>query len=346
MSGIDVQSQLVDFTTRMIEQGGGMIEWQVDHHEGVAMAPWELAHCLGQHAEAFPVTTEAGGSGGSGLYLGLGSEFVDHAARVLQHFVPAAGAFDIRELSIKKTDYQQAVDAAFGWQNARARVLKGEVLRVAYHTWWFHVVLQSDDAWETLISSTINSRSSLSCPISDMLDTIDCVPTDPTTSPGESTLAAAAQSVEMESLRQADSFLNRAEQRLDRDRKRLRDYYNALLREAATPNRRTKSVPTDVEIASRQRAVKLELQRKLLELDERYAFHATLRPVSLAVFHIPTLVIDLEIQRKSAVRPFQLFWNGLLKRIEPLRCSVCGEGAFNLWFTNDDVEPVCNTCHE
>ena len=102
-------------------------------------------------------------------------------------------------------------------------------------------------------------------------------------------------------------------------------YYHALLREASTPNRRLKTAPGPEELAARQRAVKLELRRKLADLEERFAFEGLLRPAALAEFHVPGLAIDVRIQRKAATRTFRLFWNGVQKRLEPLRCSRCGE---------------------
>jgi hypothetical protein len=91
--------------------------------------------------------------------------------------------------------------------------------------------------------------------------------------------------------------------------------------------------------------VKLELQRKLEELGERFAFEGLIRPAALAEFHVPGLAIDVRIQRKAATRTFRLFWNGIQKRLEPLRCNRCGNGAYDLWFTNEDVDPICSTCH-
>ena len=35
---------------------------------------------------------------------------------------------------------------------------------------------------------------------------------------------------------------------------------------------------------------------------------------------------------------------GLGKTIEA--CSCCGRGTYNLWFMNEDVEPICGTCHD
>ncbi len=342
MSGASVQAELIDFATRLIEGAGGVVEWQADDSTGLAIAPIELAACLGQSDEAFPLTQQAGGAG---LSLGLGGEFVDLAARTLQQFVPAAGSFSLPSLPVKKSDFQRSVDQAFSWLNARGKVKQGALTQVAYHTWWFHVCLRSEDAWESLIRVTMSCESGLPCPLDDVLNSIDLAPATKFSSPITTTLDGASRWVEKEALRQAQPFLQRIEQRLDRDRNRLREYYRALGREAATPNRRTKVAPSEEEIVAQQRAVKLELQRKLSELDERYTFDAVLLPVAVAELRVPGLAIDVNIQRKSAVRTFRVIWNGLLKRIEPLRCSRCGLGAYSFWFTNDDVDPVCTHCH-
>jgi hypothetical protein len=342
MSGDGVQSELRHFATCLIEQAGGMVEWSGDERAGVAIAPPEVSASLGQRDESFSIGDV---EPNTGLSLGLGGEFIDFAARTLKRFVPAAGAFSLPDLPVRKSDFQQTIDRAFGWQNARARVKQGAQVQVPFHTWWFHVVLHSEDAWETLIRVTVNSNSGLVCDLGEVLESMDLVHVKAANESPSETLDAARHFVEAEALRQAEPFLRRIEQRLDRDRQRLTDYYRALSREAATPNRRTKVVPRQEEIAARQRAVKLELERKLAELGDRFAFDAVLSPMAFAEFQIPCVAIDVNIQRKSAIRTFRIIWNGLTKRIEPLQCSQCGKGAYNFWFTNDDVEPICTACH-
>lgn len=340
--GTPIQDQVRDFTQDLFEHAGGMVDWDDEANEGLALVSPELGHCLGQTSDSFALTTDATRPG---LCLSLGGEFVDVASKVLQRFVPARGSFKLSDLPVKKSDFQHAVDAVFGWQNARARVTNTVITQVAYHTWWFHVLLQSEDTWESLMTATINAESQLPIELGSILESVDLSVARGEPAKQSETLRVAAQLAELQAMRQAEPFFARADQRLGRDRKRLRDYYSAMLREASTPNRRTKVVPTPEEIEGRERAVKLELKRKLSELEDRYSFDATIRPIALVACFIPTVAIELDVQRKSTVRSFRLFWNGLLKCIEPLRCSRCGMGRFNFWFSNDDVEPICNACH-
>ncbi|NLX54851.1 MAG: hypothetical protein GXY58_07045 [Planctomycetaceae bacterium] len=343
MSATEVASQLRDFTQRLIEQTGGIIDWPADQPRGTALVPEDIASSLGQRGESFPVAL----SGlDAGLSVDLGGEFLDAAARTLATFVPAHGVFALPSLPVKKSSFQSVVDQAFGWQNARCSVLQGVVTPIVYHTWWFHVTLRSEDIWETLAEVTVNCDGRTCCSLDGLLDAMDLQPVSGVARAPDTTLEIAASHVQQRALLAARPFLNRMEQRLERDRQRLRQYYRALSREAAAPNRRVKTAPCPEQLAARQRAVTLELQRKLAELEERYAFDGVVRPAALAEFRVPGLAIDVRIQRKAATRTFRLFWNGIQKRLEPLRCSRCGQGAYNLWFTNDEVEPICIPCHD
>ena len=38
-------------------------------------------------------------------------------------------------------------------------------------------------------------------------------------------------------------------------------------------------------------------------------------------------------------RMHSVYWNPILKQLEPMCCSRCGNGAFGLAFTDDEVEP-------
>ena len=342
MSCSNVESQLVEFATALVENSGGIIDWQSDGAQATAIVPLELAESLGQHEESFVVNTQPGHDG---LVLSLGGEFVDLAARTLRHFVPSAGAFIVDDLPVRKTEFASAVESSFGWQNARAKVLDGHAVKVPYHAWWFHATLQSEETWESLVSVTLNARSGVVVPLNDLLNLGDLRPGIDAPSESNVTLDLALRVAESETMRQATSFLLRIDARRDRDRKRLQEYYRALQRESSTPNKRTKTAPTKEEIDSRQKAVKLELQRKLSELDERYMFSAVLRPIVLAEFRIPAVAIDVEIQRKAERRVFRVYWNAMLKKMEPLSCSRCHRTSFNFWFTNDTVDPLCSACH-
>lgn len=362
MSTIALQEELRDFATRLFEQSGGLVEWDDDGSTGVVLAPSEVAHLL-RLSESFALSTPPRESGQNGMSLSLATDFLDQAGHLLEVAIPRVGRFAVGERYLKRGDLQSAVDEAFGWQNARVRVQDFGPQQVEYHSWWFAVSLRSDDVWEDRMSFTINSRSGAEVPFPDPLE-LDAAPsTFPTSTPTNGSVAmsesqsesddavsdtmACAQAIAQQRLLSAAAgFLERIEARRQRDQKRLRDYYHALLRETRAGSKRAKITLTAEEKAAKERAVDLELRRKLSELDERYAMEAVVRPTILIRTTVPTLAVELTVQRKQALRRHVIFWNPLTKSFEPLACSTCHTSTFNIWFTNDTVQPRCRRCHE
>jgi hypothetical protein len=146
-------------------------------------------------------------------------------------------------------------------------------------------------------------------------------------------------------LKEAAVFLDRMDGHLARDQQRLQDYYGALQRESERRPRRGHKSSEPEEIESRQRAVKLELRRKLAELQQQYAMEARVLPIVLLRTSIPTLAVEVNVRRKQADRTHTIYWNSLTKQFEPLRCEVCGHGSFSIGFTKGEVRPICAACY-
>ncbi len=342
MSRTNIESQLSDFATALVENSGGLIDWHADGSQAIVMVPNDLAKSLGQRHDTFLVKTQPSDEG---LSLSLGGEFLDLAGRTLRQFVPSIGIFAMEDISVKKTEFSAIVDASFEWQNARCKVLQRNPMILPYHTWWFHASLQSEENWETIIPVTINARSGVCLPITELMNLDGLKPAKKSLAEVSETLEPVLRFAEAETLRMAAPFIQRIDARRERDRKRLQDYYRALLQESFMPNKRTKMMPTGEEIDSRNKAVKLELHRKLSEMDERYSCNAVLRPIAMAEVQMPSIAIDVEIQRKVQKRIFRIFWNALTRQLEPMLCTRC-QGSFrSFWFTNEIVEPVCSSCH-
>ena len=120
----------------------------------------------------------------------------------------------------------------------------------------------------------------------------------------------------------AGPFLSRLEGRLERDRQRIREYYGALLEETSPARHR---IPDDpAKLADKRRAVEAEMQRRLLELDDRYALRLRLDPVALVGLEMPVLQVELEVSRRPEKGAVSVYWNPLRKELEPLSCRGCG----------------------
>ncbi len=335
-----IEQELRTFATKLLQRRGGLVEWADSDDEGTAMVPAELADSLHADGEIVRLSTRPGGEG---WCLSLATDFLDTASRLLE-FEPRVGTFRVEELYLKRGDFDEVVRRAFSWLNAKVRLHDTKSVHVEYHTWWFHALLISEDRWETRFPITVNARSGAEVDLPDLLDLWEFEPHPDASREPPATYEQAAHRAQLRLRELAAGFLDRMDGRLQRDRRRLQEYYNALLRETRHKKSRSQTKPDPEKQEARERAVKLELRRKASELDERYAMELTLEPVVLTRMEIPALAIDLSVQRKQARRIHTVYWNPLLKQLEPICCTGCGCGTFSVAFTNEDVDPLCAKC--
>jgi hypothetical protein len=59
---------------------------------------------------------------------------------------------------------------------------------------------------------------------------------------------------------------------------------------------------------------------------------------------VPVVAVDLSVFRRQSHRRHTVFWNPLLKQLEPMACGRCGLGTFVVSFTDNDVTPLCTAC--
>jgi hypothetical protein len=335
-----IQDELHTFATRLLERRGGLVEWPSATVDGTAVVPSDVAASLHAEDEMIRLSCE---TGNSDLCVSLATDFLDMAGRLLEA-EPRIGTFRLPSLYLKRGKIEDAVSRAFTWLNAKVKVGEAKPTPVEYHTWWFHAQVVSEDRWETRFSTTISSSSGAEVDFPDPLSLWERQPHPTALQQTPITYAQAVCCGQARLRVLVDDFTGRMDSRLERDRKRLREYYNALLRETEQKRVCGNAKSDSENIEAKKRAMHLELRRKLGELDERYAMHASLRPIVLIRTEIPTLAVELAVFRKRAQRGHTVYWNPLSKQFDPICCHQCGGGAFSLAFTNDDVQPLCPRC--
>jgi hypothetical protein len=344
MATTALDRELRAFAVELFEHSGGVADWPAPLASGSVVVPPDVAGAAHLPGEEFSLAeTAAPGT----LQVSLAGEFLDTASRVLDVAVPRNGSFCIPERYLTSRDLTDKIDHTFGWQNARARYSTAEPALVEYHLWTLLGSLRSEDVWEVLFHIAVNAENQAVIEMQDVVREPDLHGDEWASEWDDPMTYATAIAEGKQRLKKASAeFVHRIEQRLERDRKRLQDYYRALGREAEGPKRRAAAAPSPDEIASKKRVVELELRRKLAELNDRYTLRAELRPVALARVRLPALAVPVVIQRKQALRDYRLYWNSLIKKFEPLSCSRCRRGTFSATFTNETVDLLCQACAE
>ncbi|WP_165225047.1 hypothetical protein [Aquisphaera insulae] len=342
--------ELQSFTIELFDRVGGVADWPEPESPGAVVVPPALAKEADLPGEEFEVSTVMRRGA---LHVSLASDFLDVAGRVLDLAIPRDGSFRIGERYLTSRDLSERVARTFVWQNARALPKPAEPGHAEYHIWNLHASIRSEDVWERLFRVAVNARTGAPVDLPDIFQEPGLagdVTEEPSAMPGPSssptTYAAAVAESKRRMVASSSEFVRRIEGRMDRDRKRLQEYYRALSREALGSKRRGAEPPSPEEVASRKKAVDLELRRKLAELGENYALRAEVRPIVLARVTLPVLIVPITIQRKQARRLYHLFWNPLLRALEPLSCSRCHRPTFSATFTNDTVDLLCTPCSE
>ena len=122
-----------------------------------------------------------------------------------------------------------------------------------------------------------------------------------------------------------------------RDEERLRAYYDTISSEIYNKIELKHLIGNDKDKeVARIEATKRELERKLLDIQERYAMSVEAWLHSAMIINLPTVHIQCELQRKKAKRAVTAVWNPFTKIIEPLRCELSGEPVYNFYL--DDLE--------
>ena len=333
----NVQPRLREFTCRLLERRGAAVEWPDEASEGLAVLPPETAEsliCL----EVLPLSFQPEAV----FPVNLATDFLDRLQPLVEA-EPQVGLFRIPQLYLKQSAMDEPVARAFTWLNVKVKVRQTQAVRLEYHVWYMHATLDSADRWEDVVRVSLNSSSGAEVALPDVLETGDLQPPEAQQEPPNTYGHAAARAVAMVEERSA-AFVARLESQLDRDRKRLRGYYNALLRETREKVSRTHREANPEGDEARRRVVALELRRKLAELDERYAIRVEIAPLVLIRLDCPALAVHCEVFRKQARRMHTIYWNPVLKELEPMCCRSCGVSTFSLAFTDQNVQPLCPGC--
>jgi len=338
-SGPTIADRLREFASRLLERRGAVVDWRAETDQGLALLPPEVAQTLGC-LEILPLAADTD----SPLPVSLTSDFLDRVEPLVLA-EPQVVCLRVPEAYLKRSSMSEPVARAFTWLNARVRVQAAEPTRTEYHTWYFLATLDSADRWQQVVRVNVNASTGAEVPLPDLMDA-GAAPVEPSDLPAEHpcTQLSAVRAVLRHLDPQSRPFVERLEGRLGRDRQRLQGYYRALLRDDSRRAARRITEQDSAPKAAKAKAVELELRRKLVELDERYACRLDLTPLALVRMDCPALAVQCHVLRRSAGRTIPIFWNALTKELEPLCCSRCGVSTFTLAFSDDRLATCCASC--
>ena len=325
------------FACAVLARGGAVVEWPDQEASGEALLTSALAHQLGC-ADFVRLAT---GSAEGDLRLDLAGDTIEQlqALSIEGAWITAARLADRQA---KKLDAAALVDSTVDIANARVRLATAAPAKVEYHCWHFAVQISGDESWEDLVPVYINASTHR--PVTITLDShTDLLPWQPLSEPPDTRPIAIEAALRCAEER-ARAFVGRLAVRRERDRKRLRDYYHALI----APSRRGRpaNAVSLEEIEGKHRAVNQELKRKLDEVDERSHLRLNIQPIALQRLELPAWNLDITIQRRTEIKTMRACWNQLSGGFEPLACVLCGQLRKTFLARDKDAALLCLRCVE
>jgi hypothetical protein len=143
-----------------------------------------------------------------------------------------------------------------------------------------------------------------------------------------------------------DLFIKSLDKRLNRDIKRVFEYYETIKFE--TQKTIEKRIRSGEQSAEKQRekveAIETEKRWKVQDLISKYALNVRIEPVAAIVIATHSPVYWVEIKRRLSSRRFPITYNPMLKKWDPLPCESCFYPRGGYSICDDQLHIVCSAC--
>jgi hypothetical protein len=243
--------------------------------------------------------------------------------------------------------------------NATFRLQKVENQRVSYALIFFKYVALSDEKREGIFSLLVNEQNLSTSPLNANLTAFWEDLKEPeellTRSEGISkALQAGFSAVSLMVKEEFEPFIKSLERRLNRDIKRVFEYYETLKFELQMAFEKKVFLRKDSPegqneegrkiLSGKLDAVEGEKKWKIQDLISKYALNVRIEPVCIIDIETESLVFWLEIKRRLYSRIFPLTYNPLLKKVDSLPCEGCFYPRGTYYVCDEKLHILCATC--
>lgn len=344
-----MKASILQTIEQVLTLSGALVE-QAGEDALEVIAPPDVAAALKipEHATLYsnPLTAPKGS-----LVLAYTPELFEQLMAILNHrgYLTQCIAKDIY---VKRSGVPAAVEGAFTILNGIGRVNDYNEKIISYFLCHFSYTALSDERKEGIVAAAVNEFSGVPTTELSMVLSSQLPAGQPGSLPADrkpvvETYRAACLSAQQAIERELVPFRRSLARRLKRDIERLHDYYGSLITEIEERIRRRKLEGREREAEqSRKEATRLEMQRKLVDQQERYAMEVKVRLINAARIYVPALVVRYQVQRRQLKREVQVIWNPLRKDFDDVECEGCRRTLRSFSLCDDRLHLVCADCFQ
>jgi hypothetical protein len=344
-------NSLLEFTSSLIEESDGAVEWGDSKHSFQALLPEDVRHRLGLPESLVTISDRTGTTEGpDSIPIGFGTELLERAIPMALEIGRTAAI----RMQIPSSRKMSGLDPGrhFSFPNATFKEKGDHESWLDYWLWSFDVAAEADERREAVQHICISS-SGTGCP--ELSELILQQASD-----WESLNIKASEFPEKKldtlflvacdrAFRQVDENIAEFKETVTRhhvrDIRRIETYFQDLSNEMEAEIQKRQLKGADLEIR-REKINQLagEKSRKLAALKEKYMLRLRLRPLALLLARISVRRCDVLVKRRKGQRQLSFVYNLLSRRFDPMACEACGADTYTLGFCDDSLHLLCATC--
>ncbi len=284
------------------------------------------------------------------LPLGYGSPLVEKMIDIAADRSPMT-VCRIHVDYLKKAGFDRAIAETFSFPNSVGVVESHAEARTEYSVFdcWYQA--RSDEQQEGMVALSFNLETGGPIPGMDGRLTgfsREFPPPDAVPPPARERfiqlLPLLQKALEDNIAGEIANFRDRMKRRYHRDIRHLSEYYGSLRREMEKSLERPGLTPAS--IAERKEKIALipdELARKTDDLLKKYSIRTDVRPCAVMRILTPAVKILYKLVKGKAEKRVTLFYNPLVKAVDPFVCEGCGAGLYAVWLC-DRLHVLCPDC--
>lgn len=343
-----MKRMLPEVITTLLEYRGAVVEKKEDNSLEVICPP-ELSRTLGI-PEYAPLYFSQKGDSQRGVYASYDSDFFNALETLFTGGRKICSATYKSSLpNIEKVS--RVITENIPLNNATFRLTKDEVKNISYLLCYFKYTALSDEKHEGLLPVLINELNlSVTIPPEDLITNLKEADGQDKEIEKENlnqvvrAAYLAGLSVARETLQ---DFIKSLERRLNRDSKRIHEYYEILKDETHKMIEKQEKNIKDGnpnKLFQKLAAVEAEQKWKIHDLLAKYALSLKVEPISFIQIKTEAILFWLEIKRRLSSRSFPLAYNPLVKQLDSLPCEVCFNPHPPYSICDERLHIVCSHC--
>ena len=339
-----MRTSLFDFTADLLAESGAVVEPSGEGLE--VLLPAEVARVLDipEHATLSFLRERS-----DGISVSYDSEILKKMAGLMGDRGKFA-AVALTPPAVKLEKLEDRLDEKVVFHNAVFHLDRKEEKAISYLLGYSKYSARSDDRQESIVGCMINelnlSVHKITAEILDLISNQAEEPKEQAERESSERVLNAFWQAQMKIVKEALSdFLISMERRMNRDIRRVHDYYQTLIHEHRQALEKKLATRDEHERAeSKIKAIERELKGKAQDLIGKFSIELLLEPISFIRIETMSPIFWLSVKRRKEARQFPLTYNPIVKSFDPLPCEACFYPKRGYYVCDDRLHILCREC--